>query len=308
MREMRGNKFSPLSERAGTLRPGQRLLCSTAAGWTSALLQTYEQPGSVEQYDTAPSPDPLIVMVLKGSYEMESFSGGMWKRAAYAPGTGGVTAAHTSNRLRWHSRTAFAATVLRLYIPPVYFVEASEEYRRAGERSSVAALDQLSFTDPMVCSVLTSLAQAASRGAPDLYADAGARFLAIHLLSMGAHWSQAKLARNPGSELTDRRLTRVLDFMQHHCASDLTLNQLASEAAISRFHFSRLFKAKLGVTPHQHLVQLRMRKARELLRHTNYSIGEIAIMCGYCSPGHFAAAFLRSCNVTPSAFRTLRSP
>lgn len=296
-----------MSELAGTLRPGRKLLCSVSAGWTSALLQTYEQPGCVEQYEPTPSPDCLVVAVLSGSYQMESLSAGAWKSAFYKPGVGGVTAPLTTNRLRWHSKIAANAIVLRLYIPQEYFSEAGEEYRRAGEQWSVGALDRLSFSDPVVCSVLTSLGQAVSRGAPDLYADAAVRFLATHLLSRGEQWSEKKLSRRVGLELTDRRLMRVIEFMQEHSASALTLDQLAGEAAISRFHFSRLFKAKLGVTPHRYIVQLRMQHARTLLRETDLSIGEVAVSCGYINQSHFAASFTREFCCNPSDFRIMQN-
>ena len=303
MLSIRKSKFSLESELAGASRPGRKLLCSASAGWTSVLLQTYEQPGNVEQYESAPSPDPLVVVVLNGSYDMESFSNGSWKRARYNSNVGGLTAPHTTNRLRWHSHTAATATVSRLYIPQEYFLEANEEYRRAGERSDLAVLDKLSFTDPLLCTVMSSLGQAASRGAPDLYADASARFLAVHLLSKASHWSESKVTRTAGDELTDRRLKRVVEFMREHCSLPLTLNQLANEAAISRFHFTRLFKTRLGVTPHRHMVQLRMQKAQTLLRETGAPIGEIAGNCGYVNQGHFAAAFAKEFLESPSAFR-----
>lgn len=154
---IRKSKFSLESELAGASRPGRKLFCSASVGWTSVLLQTYEQPGSVEQYESAPSSDPLVVVVLNGSYDMESFSNWSWKRARYSRNVGGITAPHTTNRLRWHSQIAATATVARFYIPQNYFLEAKEEYRRAGERSNLAVLDKLSFTDSLLCSVMSSL-------------------------------------------------------------------------------------------------------------------------------------------------------
>ena len=121
------NRFSQMSERAGSLRPGRRLFCSTSIAWTSVLLQVYEQPAFVEDYVSAPSPDLLVVAVLKDAYYLESFSAGSWKSASYRPGISGVTAPHTSNRLRWRSKPNAAPVLIRLYIPQEYFFEAADE-------------------------------------------------------------------------------------------------------------------------------------------------------------------------------------
>ena len=169
----------------------------------------------------------------------------------------------------------------RLYIPQVYFVEAREEYRRAGERPGIGTMDTLSFAAPVIHSTLLSLPKAVARGAPDLYAEAAGRFLTTHLLAQAEHWSEHKVLERQSPELTDRRLSRVVDFMRQHCADEPTLDQIAREAGISRFHFSRLFKRKMGVTPHRHLVQLRMKRARHLLMGTELPVDEVAVSCGY---------------------------
>ena len=296
-------KFSALSEKAGRLRPGRSITCSLEAGWSSLLLQTFEQPACVEEFETLSSPDQLIVLVLKGEYEIESFSSRSWRRAAYQPGVGGLTAAMTTNKLRWHSKTSESSQILRLYIPQIYFSEVKEEYRRGGLKIASGDPDSLSFSDPVVFSVAKSLALAAVEGAPDLYAEAGARFLATHLLSKIRRWSEQTVGKHSGHELTDRRFVRVLEYMQHNFATALTLDQLAREAGISLFHFIRLFKAKMGSTPHQHIVQLRMNHAKHLLVETSLSVAEIAGVCGYMHSGHFAAAFQRHFCKRPKAFR-----
>ena len=297
-------RFSRMSLRASALRPGRQLLSSEACGWTSILLQTFEQPGTVEQYEAVASPDALVVVVLKGAYEIESFSSGSWKKASYRPGVGGLTAPGTTNRLRWSSKSNTESIILRLYIPAYYFDESREEYRRAGERTSSNGLDALSFTDPLIVNVVRSLGQQIGQGAPDLLADAGARFLATYLLSKMNRRPEQRVSRSERIDLTDRRLLRVMEYMQQHCTDQLTSVQLAAEAGISPFHFSRLFKEKLGITPHRYLTRLRMQLARNLLKETGMSIGEIACTCGYMHHGHFAAAFANEYKCSPTEFRT----
>ena len=242
-------------------------------------------------------------MVLRGQYNIESFSGRLWKKAAYRPGIGGLTSPWTTNRLRWHTPPTTAPLLLRLYIPQIYFDEAEEAYRRAGERPLGAELNTIALSDPLLFTFAKTLAQEVERGAPDVCAEAGAQFLATHLLSNSSGWSERHLNKRTGVDLNDRRLERVLEYMQHQCTAPLTLDQLAAEAGISRFHFARLFKAKVGVTPHQHLVQLRLKHARMLLNETGIPVSEISLACGYMHAGHFCAAFFEAFAITPAVYR-----
>lgn len=295
-------KVSLLSHKAGLVRPGRKSLCSGTAQWHSVLLQTFDQPGCVDAFETAISPDYLLVLSLQGEYDIESFSGRTWKKATYRPGTGGLTSPLTQNYLRWRSPTP-TTQVLRIYIPEAYFLEVGEEYRRAGSKVLLRLPDTLQFSDPIVAGVARSLAEQVRLGAPNLYAEAGARFLAAHLLLTMSGSAVEARNRPAATDLTDQRFRRVLDYMQHHFAEDTSLDILAREAGISLFHFTRLFKARLGVTPHRHLVQLRMQHAQTLLRFTDLSIAEVAQQSGYVHLGHFAAAFKRDSGTLPTVFR-----
>ncbi len=297
-------KWSPQSIEASRRRPGRMLCSSEHAGWQSMLVQTFEQPTSVEAYETVASPDTLLVFVLEGSYELESFSVRGWKKAAYHPGVGGLTAPFTTNRLRWSAKTASTSRIVRLYLPQQYFAEAHEAYRRPGRSSNFVLPDALSLSDSTVFSVAKAALAAMEAGAPDLYADVSARFLATHLISRFDN-SAIDPVKVSASNLTDRRLRRVLEFMEHEFATALSTDQLAREAGVSPFHFSRIFKAKVGVTPHRHLRALRIKHGRALLAKTDLSVLQVAEACGYLHDGHFAAAFRIAFGCSPRAFRKL---
>ncbi len=164
-------------------------------------------------------------------------------------------------------------------------------------------VDALSLSDPLLFSLAKSLTPCISHQAPDLYADAAARMLATHILLASGTLKQEDVARNIGSDLTDSRLARVIDFMHHHFAKEITLDQLAREAGVSRFHFVRLFRSRLHVTPHRYLVRLRMNRAKLLLRTTDLDIHAVALACGYTHAGRFAAGFHATFGAHPSGFR-----
>jgi AraC family transcriptional regulator len=146
--------------------------------------------------------------------------------------------------------------------------------------------------------------EAAERGAPELYAESAAQFLASHLLFSKrlAQLSIGQYRRN-AEGLSDKRLERVLDYMQNHCLEPLSLNELSREAGISRFHFITVFRKKFGSTPHQYLIQLRMAAAAAMLKNENRTIADIAQACGYRSPVQFCAAFRRHYSQSPPAYR-----
>ena len=298
-------KYSAESVKASRVRPGTMLRSSEEAGWESMLVQTFKQPTNVDAYETLGSRDALLVFVLEGSYELESFSSSMWRKASYRPGLGGFTAPFTVNRLRWNAQTASTAKIARLYLPQQYFAESYDALRPVGRPSTSFFPDALSLSDPTCFSVVKAALAALEIGESDLYADACARFLATHLICKFERWSDDLVRKTAAADLPDRRLRRVLELMQQQFASALTINGLAREAGISPFHFSRTFKAKIGVTPHEHIRRLRLRHARTLLVQTDLSIFEVAVACGYAHDGHFAAAFQKAFGRSPNAFRKL---
>ena len=296
-------RFSAASEACEFALPRRKLLCSLAAGWTSLLVQKFESSGSVEAFETRPTPDQLIVVVTGGCRDVESFSSGRWRKAVYRPGSVSMTTCGRVDRLRWRSLTPTPAESLHLYIPQHFFSGARDEYQRAGAPARTQPLDALSFSDHAISRVALSLADAIQNGAPDLYAQSAAHFLAAHLLCTQTGWSDPSQDRRSPGTLSDRRLAHVLEYVSAHYAEPLSLDQLAREACVSRFHFGRLFKERVGVTPHHYLVRIRLDAAASLLSDTDISVLEIALTCGYGSAAHFTAAFQKRFSQPPSLYR-----
>ena len=303
MTDESGKNYSPLSlDRAkrATLR---EVTSSRVAEWTSLLVQKFEHSAQFEEYISKPTPDLSLVLVLKGIVAVESFSGGGWKRAVLQPGDSCMTAGGETDRHRIHSLTPNFIQALHIYIPAYYFAATAAEYRRAGTSSQLEQPNSLGFNDPVVVQMGFALMEAVQTGAPNLYAESAAQFLATHLLSMHNRRSEPATGwRNPGI-IADRRLARVLEFMRHHYAENLTLDRLAREAGISRFHFINLFKKACGATPHQYLVKLRLERAAELIEKTDLSIQAIAANCGFVAPSHFSSAFQKRFAQTASEYR-----
>jgi AraC family transcriptional regulator len=96
---------------------------------------------------------------------------------------------------------------------------------------------------------------------------------------------------------------RVVGFMNQELSKKLSLNQLATVAGLSTFHFARSFRQSFGQPPHQYLLHLRMEKAKVLLSSTRVSITAIATELGYQSTQAFARIFRKQTGMNPSDFR-----
>jgi AraC family transcriptional regulator len=133
--------------------------------------------------------------------------------------------------------------------------------------------------------------------------DAMVRQLVIHLLR--SHLTVRKAAQIEISRAgpVDRRLRRAIEFMHDNYSRELALEEIAAAAYLSEYHFARLFKQIMGVTPHVYLANLRLERARKLLTSTSLSISEIAARVGYQSQSHFTKIFKSVTGLTPRLYR-----
>lgn len=293
-----------LASRANSaVQTGTKLLCSESVGWTSALLEVWKHPAIIDEYSTVATPDQTLILTAQGRYNLECFSQGTWQVAQKGPGMGGATAPMHVSRLRLRSLESTPIITLQMYIPNEFLLEAGEEYRRAGRRYVSAPLQFLSVKDPYAFATVRALVRGIESDAPDLYCNSACRTLATHLLLLDGRVKEADLSRYIGHDLTDRRLSRILEYMQQHATQLISLDELAREAGISRFHFVRLFKQKVGLAPHEYLVGLRLSKAAELLLSTDLDVATIASQCGYSNAGRFAHAFRLRFLKSPSMYR-----
>ena len=82
-----------------------------------------------------------------------------------------------------------------------------------------------------------------------------------------------------------------------------SIDEIAKEAAMSRFHFARRFKALFGDTPAQLRTRARLETAKELLVESNHSVTDICTTVGFSSLGSFSTLFARRFGRAPSEYR-----
>jgi AraC-like DNA-binding protein len=105
-----------------------------------------------------------------------------------------------------------------------------------------------------------------------------------------------------------RYLLRAKDFADARYAEQITVDDLAAAAGLSRAHFSRMFSRTFGESPRAYLQSRRLERAAALLRYTDRSVAEICVMVGLQSVGSFTTSFARVFGKPPAAYRASMPP
>lgn len=276
--------------------PAVRHASSEDLGWRSVLARTYSEKPHVEEFTTLPTPNLLVVVVTGGTYAIDSRRDGRWRSTVYRAGSAGVAAPGNTSTLRWQAIGRQPLTSLQVYLAPELFTGI----RGDSDDGALTSLpDALALEDPVVSTITASLGWAVDAQASALYADSAAQFLAAHMVER--HVKRRRVADGRG--LGAKVLEDVIGYMHDNLAHDISLDELAAVARLSKHHFLRSFKSATGATPHAFLVEIRMQRASDLLRARNNTISWVAAQCGYRSPSHFAAAFHRHHGRSPTVFR-----
>jgi AraC-like DNA-binding protein len=113
--------------------------------------------------------------------------------------------------------------------------------------------------------------------------------------------SQPRLRARGG--LPPRALRRVREYIEANLEETVSVQTLADIAGLSMYHFARAFKQSEGVTPHDYLVQCRVRHAQDLLASTDLPLSEIAVAAGFADQSHCARRFREHVGLSPSSYR-----
>ena len=103
----------------------------------------------------------------------------------------------------------------------------------------------------------------------------------------------------------DMTVDKVVSYMLDNIDMNLTLEQLACFAKISRYHFVRLFREKTGYTPIDYFIRLKMQKACELLDSSSLKISIISSVLGFSTPYYFSLTFKRIVGQSPLHYREM---
>ncbi len=105
--------------------------------------------------------------------------------------------------------------------------------------------------------------------------------------------------------LSNRSLIRVAQLMEEHIERPMSLDKIAKSTGLSRRQIERLFRRDLNCVPKRYYLEMRLRRARELLLQTAMPIMDITAACGFQSPPHFSKCYRSQFGYPPSAERKI---
>jgi AraC-like DNA-binding protein len=123
------------------------------------------------------------------------------------------------------------------------------------------------------------------------------------VLLVGRHAAPPKAPRPAGRERMAIRLSR--EYLEEHAEENVTLEALARLAGLSAFHLCRVFRETVGMTPHAYQTQVRVRRAKSLLR-AGLPITVVAAEAGFYDQAHLTRHFKRIVGLTPGRYATTR--
>jgi len=107
----------------------------------------------------------------------------------------------------------------------------------------------------------------------------------------------------PNAARKDRGIQRAINFMREHLSGPIAILEVARAAGFSLDYFSKLFKRSEKVSPTRYLLDLRVGRAKQMLRETPLNVEHIQKLCGFRARTHFHRAFKRAVGVTPMEYR-----
>ena len=111
-----------------------------------------------------------------------------------------------------------------------------------------------------------------------------------------------------GFNLYNPTVRKTMDFISTHYSENITLAAVARAVNLSSFRISHVIKEQTGKTIMQHVMIIRINKARRILDQTDKSCGEIAHETGFCDQSYFIRHFKKITGTTPSRYRRTRRP
>lgn len=165
----------------------------------------------------------------------------------------------------------------------------------------------LSLADRALLPLLKVLKQAVNDDANRMIVRLLERAAAAHVLHTQATYVESELPMPRPGRLSARQIRRIDEYTESNLAHRLAVDDLARHVGMSRAAFARRFKETTDMTPHQFIVQMRVRRATRLLADSNLTVAEVAAHTGFSNSSHFSTIFRQTVKISPSEYRAQTS-
>jgi two-component system response regulator YesN len=114
---------------------------------------------------------------------------------------------------------------------------------------------------------------------------------------------------NQINSVREKKVNSIIDkankYIENHYAEEITLDDVAKEVNLSSYYFSRFYKEESGINFSDKLVNVRIEKAKELLKKEDLSIKDVCFMVGYMEPNYFSKIFKKITGYTASEYKKM---
>jgi AraC family transcriptional regulator len=303
----------PMSQPPHFTADGEHIpVSSRGLGWSGLKFERRESARGSRELANG-SRHHLIFLSLSSGRVVRECNGERFEHEL-APGCVLIVPARTP--VRWDWRSPIGYTVLLLE-PDLLDRVAREAFGLECEQYRLPVCERRN--DTAIANIAGVLArESLSRDrAGNLYSEALGNILSVHLLRnyatgidggpLEASSATENLRTSAGSNTPSqsRAVAEALQFIHDNYARDVGLDDIAAAANLSPSQLTRLVKQTLGVSPYQHVIQVRVNNARHLLSAGSgrRSLAEIASAVGFADQSHLTRHFKRLTGVTPRRYR-----
>jgi AraC-like DNA-binding protein len=167
-----------------------------------------------------------------------------------------------------------------------------------GRPSDIPFFAQPTIDDPEAAAMLRDLHMSLEAGGSVL--ERQSKFVWTFANLVQRHADNRPVQRALGNEKTVVRTVR--EYLENHFAENVSLDEITALSGLSSYHLIRVFRSETGLPPHAYLEQVRINRARQLLR-VGASIADVAFLTGFSDQSHFTRHFKKMTGVTPGQYQ-----
>jgi AraC family transcriptional regulator len=292
VRSTRENGASALS----TLRSAIGVAPELAGlGWTSVTACLWRTPW-IASYELSEMSETIVALHTGGNHGVRARVRGRPSTLGSNPGHVHLIPAGLPIVIEPQGQIEFAT----IHIAPDRLRHLADEDRSLDTRLSLRFAFRDSFVSACVRALMDEVRVPRGRG--PLFVDSVADALLVHLARPLAVPEPSRSV----AAMAPRALARVRERIEASLEAGISLDELAAEAGLSRFHFARAFRQAMDVPPHRYLTLRRIERAKDLLLHTDLPLADVALAIGFSSQSHFTLRFREEVGETPKRFRSQR--
>jgi AraC family transcriptional regulator len=219
-------------------------------------------------------------------------SNGAWnKDLCHSGAVIGLLSHHEQEEMQWEQE----CDSLELSFTP-HFVDGLLEV------NNVRFSEQRNVNDPFLKGIGAGLYTEMQHGTlfEKMYLESLSIACVIHLAANYPVASKKVFA--PKGKLSSGQIKTVTEFTKANIHNEVSLAAMASTVHLSAFHFARLFKDTVGLSPHQFVLQMKIDQAKKLLRQKQESITDVAYALNFTDQAHFCNTFKKIAGISPRQF------